>query len=63
MWGHAKPGAISARMEWIRIQETIMKNVSIGAWRERTRLGIGISIIAAGAGLQLLQWLHTSMPG
>jgi hypothetical protein len=46
-----------------RIQETIMKNVSIGAWRERTRLGIGISIIAAGAGLQLLQWLHTSMPG
>jgi hypothetical protein len=46
-----------------RIQETIMKNVSIGAWRERTRLGIGISIMAAGAGLQLLQWLHTSMPG
>ncbi|WP_257722382.1 hypothetical protein [Burkholderia sp. PAMC 28687] len=40
-----------------------MKNVSIGAWRERTRIGIGLSIIAAGAGLQLLQWLHTSMPG
>jgi hypothetical protein len=46
-----------------RFRETIMRNVSIGAWRERTRLGIGLSIIAAGAGLQLLQWLHTSMPG
>jgi hypothetical protein len=46
-----------------RFWETIMRNVSIGAWRERTRLGIGLSIIAAGAGLQLLQWLHTSMPG
>jgi hypothetical protein len=49
---------------WLfRFQEASMKNVSIGAWRERTRIGIGLSIIAAGAGLQLLQWLHTSMPG
>ncbi|QIE23266.1 hypothetical protein SBC1_11450 [Caballeronia sp. SBC1] len=40
-----------------------MKNVSIGAWRERTRLGLGLAILAAGAGLQLLQWLHTSVPG
>jgi hypothetical protein len=38
-----------------------MKNVSIGAWRERTRLGLGLSIIAAGAGLQLLQWLQSSV--
>ncbi|KQR90121.1 hypothetical protein ASG35_02615 [Burkholderia sp. Leaf177] len=60
MWGHAKPGVLFGQY---LIRETIMKNVSIGAWRERTRLGIGISIIAAGAGLQLLQWLHTSMPG
>jgi hypothetical protein len=44
-------------------QEAIMKNVSIGAWRERMRLGIGLSIMAAGAGLQFVQWLHTSMPG
>jgi hypothetical protein len=35
-----------------------MKSTSIGAWRERTRIGMGLSIIAAGAGLQLLQWLH-----
>jgi hypothetical protein len=35
-----------------------MKNVSIGAWRERTRLAIGLSIIAAGAGMQLIQWLR-----
>jgi len=60
MWGHAKPGVLFGHY---LIQETIVKNVSIGAWRERTRLGIGISIIAVGAGLQLLQWLHTSMPG
>ena len=35
-----------------------MKNVSIGAWRERTRLGIGLSILAVGAGLQLLKCFH-----
>jgi hypothetical protein len=35
-----------------------MKNISIGAWRERTRLVIGLSIIAAGAGMQLIQWLR-----
>lgn len=46
-----------------RFQEASMKNVSIGAWRERTRLGLGLAILAAGAGLQLLQWLHTSVPG
>jgi hypothetical protein len=40
-----------------------MKNVSIGAWRERTRLGLALSILATGAGLQLLQWLHASVPG
>jgi hypothetical protein len=39
-----------------------MKHVSIGAWRERTRLGIGLAILAAGAALQLLQWLHTGAP-
>ena len=40
-----------------------MKDVSIGAWRERTRLGLGLAILAAGAGLQLLQWLHSGVPG
>jgi hypothetical protein len=40
-----------------------MKNVSIGAWRERTRLALGLAILVAGAGLQLLQWLHSAVPG
>ena len=40
-----------------------MKNVSIGAWRERTRLGLALAILAAGAGLQMLQWFHASVPG
>lgn len=35
-----------------------MKQISIGAWRQRTRIGMGLSIIAAGAGMQLLQWLR-----
>ncbi|WP_255631252.1 hypothetical protein [Caballeronia sp. dw_19] len=39
-----------------------MKDVSIGAWRERTRLGLGLAILAVGAGLQLLQWLHACVP-
>jgi len=46
-----------------RCQEASMKDVSIGAWRERTRLGLGLAILAAGAGLQLLQWLHACVPG
>jgi hypothetical protein len=29
----------------------------------RTRLGLGFGIVAAGAGLQLLQWLHSTVPG
>jgi hypothetical protein len=41
------------------IQETDVRNGSIGAWRERTRIGIGLSIFAAGAALQLVQWLHS----
>jgi hypothetical protein len=39
-----------------------MRGGSIGAWRERTRIGVGVSIIAAGAALHWLQWLHSSMP-
>jgi hypothetical protein len=47
----------------LSIHEAIMRNVSIGMWRERTRLALALSILAAGAGLQLLQWFHASMPG
>jgi hypothetical protein len=36
-----------------------MRNGSIGAWRERTRIGVGLSIFAAGAALQFVQWLHS----
>jgi hypothetical protein len=42
-----------------RIRETNVRNGSIGAWRERTRIGVGLSIFAAAAALQFVQWLHS----
>jgi hypothetical protein len=40
-----------------------MKEVSIGAWRVRTRIGLGLSIVLAATLAQAVQWLHASMPG
>jgi hypothetical protein len=39
----------------------MVRNGSIGAWRERTRIGVGLSVVAAGAALQFVQWLHCVM--
>jgi hypothetical protein len=39
----------------------MVRNGSIGAWRERTRIGVGLSVVAAGAVLQFVQWLHCVM--
>jgi hypothetical protein len=36
-----------------------MKGGSIGTWRARTCIGMGLSILATGAVLQIVQWLHS----
>jgi hypothetical protein len=41
--------------------EAMVRNGSIGAWRERTCIGVGLSIFAVGAALQFVQWLHSIM--
>lgn len=35
-----------------------MRNDSIGAWRMRVRMMLGVAFVAAGVTLQLLQSLH-----
>jgi hypothetical protein len=40
-----------------------METASIGVWRVRARVGVGLSIMVAAAGLQLVQWLHATICG
>jgi hypothetical protein len=40
-----------------------MKDVSMGVWRTRTRIGLGFSIVMASVFAQVLQWLHGSVAG